>query len=114
MALWFQKKRRKNNMENESKVFQDIHDIKNSMMVLKGQVSLIHSALIGNELAQDKGLVGRIVEVESAIEKIDQHISKLEKDQQQKSIYVKIIWGAVGVVGGAIVTLILRALISKI
>jgi hypothetical protein len=96
-------------------VKQDIHSIKNdvkfdmglireNLTTLNSRVQLVYNAITGNDLTKDGGMVQDIRELRELCRRQGERIETLEKKEVAKSLYVKILWLALG----AIVTLILK------
>lgn len=68
----------------------------------------IHYALLGNAIAQDGGLVQRIKDLEENQQDMEEELDEIAKKLNSFSVTQKILWGAIGGVGMAIVTLILQ------
>src|SRR5690348_13094627 len=74
----------------------DIHTIKNALTTLGLKVELVYAALTGNEISKDEGLVGEIKQQKIRINKIEERVENLEKNENKRQIYVTIIWAAIG------------------
>lgn len=69
-----------------------------SVEKISSDVSLIKSAIIGNSLTDDKGLVGEVNELKVEIELLKKGIVVLEKEaieNKQVILQLKFVWAAV-------------------
>ena len=80
--------------------------MKVDVVEIKTDITLIKTALVGNDLTQDGGLVKRMYENESRVDKMDIRIGVLERNDEKKGIYIKILWTVAGAVAGALVVAI--------
>lgn len=71
------------------------------MAHMRKQLNEVHTALVGNQISQDGGLVKRMTVME------DRQI-KMEKKQTVLGVHFKILWGAAGAVVMAIYSLIIK------
>lgn len=62
---------------------------------MRQQLKDVHSALIGNPVTQDGGMVGRLGKVETRLEKVEKVGAKL-------GWHFKVLWTAVGFVGAGL------------
>lgn len=77
----------------------DIKEIKEQFSDMREKVDKMYYALIGNELAQDGGLVQRIKDNEIEVVKMQKQIDALVKRHDRNALYLKIIWTMVGTIG---------------
>lgn len=96
--------------EEEKKRFismeRDIHSIKQGL-------EEISTALLGNRLTKDGGLVRRIDELEINDEKIESKIEELERKTARMEIYQKIMWTCTGGATVLLVKFILEIIFKK-
>ncbi len=76
-------------------IIQDVHDIKNTLTKLGVRLEIVYNCLVGNEILKDGGLVAELGELMVQFVKVLNRIDDIEKKERQRSLYVKIIWGAV-------------------
>lgn len=77
-------------------IVEDIHLIKNSLTKLETRLFNLHTALAGNEISKDGGLIGRIIESEKELALLTVRVETVEKKESQRRLYIRIIYGAVG------------------
>ena len=80
--------------------------MKVDVVEIRSDITSIKTALIGSEIGQDGGLVKRMYENESRVDKMDIRIGVLERNDEKKGIYIKILWTVAGAVAGALVVAI--------
>ena len=76
--------------------------MKQDVVEIRTDITLIKTAIVGNDLTQDGGLVKRMYENESRVDKMDIRIGVLERNDEKKGIYIKILWTAAGAAFGAL------------
>ena len=81
--------------------------MKVDVVEIRTDITLIKTALVGNDLTQDGGLVKRMYENESRVDKMDIRIGVLERNDEKKGIYIKILWTAAGAVAGGLMVAII-------
>jgi hypothetical protein len=84
---------------------QTIQLLQTDMKDMKGKVDKMYFALMGNELARDGGLVGRIEKVEATVE-------KLEKAALKFAIHQRIMWSCLGAAAGIVFTYIVQTILK--
>lgn len=72
------------------------------MKDMKGKVDKMFYALMGNEIAKDGGLVGRIEHLEEAFEKLEGVVQKQAERNIKLEVYQRIMWTAIGGVAMAV------------
>lgn len=82
----------------------DINLIKNNLSTFGLKLSLVYDALVGNEIAKDGGLVEEIKKMKEFNRSLSSRVSKVERDQTRKQLYINIIYGAVGVIITLLIT----------
>jgi hypothetical protein len=88
----------------------DIREIRMNVDELKKTLNEVHSALVGNDLAKDGGLVQRIVNSEQEVLKLSDRLTEVEKQNTKAGVYLRIIWGLSGCVASAILIAIINHL----
>lgn len=78
------------------------------MAEVKAQVKEIYTALCGDPISKDGGLVRRIDNIEMKQEMQDAKLSKAARAISRVGLHVKIMWGAGGAVIMAIYSLIIK------
>ncbi len=81
-----------------------------SVEEIKTDISVIKSALIGNELSGDKGLIGRVSTLQLEIERLEKDIKELQNEKTTNSVYIKQLTWVVGAIGSAAIGLIIKML----
>jgi len=76
---------------------------------MKTQVNEMYTALIGNGITKDGGLVKRIDDIEQRQELMDKRQEKIDSKQTVINTYIKLLWGA----AAAIVTSIYFSITKK-
>ena len=98
---------------------EQIEEIRKELQKVQTKMDDIHSALIGNPITKDGGLVYRVIEGEVQIERLNDRINEveekqnnrmieLEKDKAKQGIYIGIIWAC----GGGLVSTIAISIIN--
>lgn len=89
-------------MESGEQEKIDIHDIKNTLTRLSVRLEIVYNCLVGNEISKDGGIVADIFSLKSELVLVVKRVESMERNDKQRSVYVKIIWA----VAAAVVTLI--------
>jgi small-conductance mechanosensitive channel len=90
-------------MEREiNELTGSVSQLKETVNGVKDKLNNLISALLGNDITQDGGLVRRVINTEITIKAQDSKMDKLEKKLDTANIYVRIMWVCVGAVGSAI------------
>ena len=79
-----------------------------SVEEIKTDISVIKSALIGNELSNDKGLVGDIVVVKAEIELLKSEVKQLTEEKIKNTIYIRLITWLSTIIGAGVIGFVLR------
>ena len=99
--------------DNENKILMnDVHAIKQEVTNLGLKVDKMYMALMGSDITNDGGLVGRIQILETESEALSKKIEEINAKSAKSDLHIKIIWGLVGAFGSGIFTYVL-ALLSK-
>lgn len=75
---------------------------------MKLQVDKMYTALIGNEITQDGGLVGQIKNIDHRQNKLDERMGKMEKTIIKMAVYIKLFWASIGSTATAVFSLIIK------
>lgn len=78
----------------------DFKDMKEDFKGMQGDITEIKSALIGNEISGDKGMVGKV-------DRMDLELKVLTEDRIRNSIYIKQLSRVTKVLGGLLTGVIL-------
>lgn len=95
--------------EHRKQVDQDIHDIKNKIASALPKIDLMYSALVGNKIANDGGLFGRMTSLEKRVTTVEDEVEAIKGIKSKQQVYINIIWIAVG----SLVTLIISHFLNK-
>ena len=79
-----------------------------SVEEIKTDISVIRTALVGNELSNDKGLVGDIVVVKAEIELLKAEVKQLTEEKIKNSIYIRLITWLSTIIGAGVIGLVLK------
>ena len=78
------------------------------MEEIRTDISVIKTALIGNELSNDKGLVGGLVVVKAEIELLKAEVKQLTEDKIKNSIYIRLITWLSAIIGTGVIGFVLK------
>ena len=87
---------------------QRFEKMEQSVEEIKTDISVIKTALIGNELSNDKGLVGDIVVVKAEIELLKAEVKQLTEDKIKNSIYIRLITWLSAIIGTGVIGFALK------
>ena len=87
--------------------------VEKSVEDIKTDVSVIKSALLGNELSGDRGLVGQITVLKAELELLKQEVTELTEEKIKNSILIKIITWLSVVIGTGVIGFVLREVFPK-
>jgi hypothetical protein len=87
---------------------QRFEKMEQSVEEIKTDISVIKTALIGNELSNDKGLVGDIVVVKAEIELLKAEVKQLTEDKIKNSIYIRLITWLSAIIGTGVIGFVLK------
>jgi hypothetical protein len=79
-----------------------------SVEEIKQDISVIKSALVGNELTKDSGLIGRVTTLQAEIEFLKNDLKVLQDERTRNSVYIK----QLSFVTGVLVTAFLAGVIK--
>jgi archaellum component FlaD/FlaE len=82
--------------------------MESSVDQIQADVSTIKSALLGNVMSGDKGLVGQIDTLKAEHSIMKAEIKALSEDRVKNTVYVKIITWLLAVIGVGVVSLIVN------
>ena len=89
---------------------QRFEKMEQSVEEIKTDISVIKTALIGNELSNDKGLVGGLVVVKAEIELLKAEVKQLTEDKIKNSIYIRLITWLSAIIGTGVIGFVLKYL----
>ena len=75
---------------------------------LQKKLDDVHSALIGNSITQDGGLVFRVVKLEVEMKLAFEQIAEEKMKVKEQALFTKIIWA----IGGVVLTAIIAGIIA--
>ena len=81
-----------------------------SVEEIKQDISVIKSALVGNELTKDSGLIGRVTTLQAEIDFLKSDLKVLQDDRTRNAVYIK----QLSFVTGGLVTALIGGLIKII
>ncbi len=84
---------------------QHQQELKKDLNILTNDVKEIKDAIIGNVLSEDKGMVGKLKEMEKELE-------DLKKYRIENGVYMKIIVGIGAIIGTVFITMVAKGLIQ--
>ena len=87
---------------------QRFEKMEQSVEEIRTDISVIKTALIGNELSNDKGLVGDIVVVKAEIELLKAEVKQLTEDKIKNSIYIRLITWLSAIIGTGVIGFVLK------
>ena len=89
---------------------QRFEKMEQSVEEIRTDISVIKTALIGNELSNDKGLVGGLVVVKAEIELLKAEVKQLTEDKIKNSIYIRLITWLSAIIGTGVIGFVLKYL----
>ena len=81
-----------------------------SVEEIKQDISVIKSALVGNELTKDSGLIGKVTTLQAEIDFLKSDLKVLQDDRTRNAVYIK----QLSFVTGGLVTTLIGGLIKII
>lgn len=81
-----------------------------SVEEIKQDISVIKSALVGNELTKDSGLIGNVAKLQAEIDFLKSDLKVLQDDRTRNAVYIK----QLSFVTGGLVTTFIGGLIKII
>ena len=79
-----------------------------SVEEIKTDISVIRTALVGNELSNDKGLVGDILVLKAEQELLKAEVKQLTEEKIKNSIYIRLITWLSTIIGAGVIGLVLK------
>lgn len=79
-----------------------------SVEIIQQDISAIKSALLGNPLSGDKGLVGQVLVLKAEIELLKDEVSLLREKDIKNNVYVKILTWLGVIVAGSVITFLVN------
>ena len=79
-----------------------------SVEEIKQDISVIKSALVGNELTKDSGLIGNVAKLQAEIDFLKSDLKVLQDERTRNSVYIK----QLSFVTGVLVTAFIVGLIK--
>lgn len=78
-----------------------------SVEEIKTDISVIKSALVGNELSGERGVVGQVTALKTEVDLLKADIKTLQEEKTRNSVYIKQMSFVIGItvtvfIGGAI------------
>lgn len=80
---------------------------------IKEKVDKLFTALMGSEVTEDGGLVGRVKELEQENHSLHEKITQIENANTKSELYIKIIWALCGTIGSGIFFYVLNLIFKK-
>jgi hypothetical protein len=84
------------------------HITPEDFIVMKMQVTEMYTALIGNNISKDGGLVGQIKNIDHRQDRLDERMGKMEKTIIKMAVYIKLFWASIGSTATAVFSLIIK------
>ena len=81
-----------------------------SVEEIKQDISVIKSALVGNELTKDSGLIGKVTTLQAEIDFLKSDLKVLQDDRTRNAVYIK----QLSFVTGGLVTALIGGIIKLI
>lgn len=78
------------------------------LTTLKRQVNEMYTALVGNGITKDGGLVEQVRAINVRQKEQDERLKKFETALVKLAIYMKLVWASAGSVATAIFSLIIK------
>src|SRR5690606_15944824 len=79
-----------------------------SVEIIQQDISAIKSALLGNPLSGDKGLVGQVTILKAEIELLKDEVNLLREKDIKNNVYVKILTWLGVIVAGSVITFLVN------
>lgn len=92
---------------------KDIDELRKGIESVSQKVDQVHSALVGNDLSDDGGMVKRLKNCEDDVETLRNKIGTIEDGMIKSELYLKIIWALGGMVAASLFTYIVKIVIVK-
>lgn len=88
----------------------DMTAFKTDMHEMKGKVDKMFTAIIGNELLKDGGLVGQFNRMEIRLDKLETRVDELDETVVKFGLYQKLIWAGIGVTATGILSYLIQVI----
>lgn len=103
---------------------KDLELLENEIRTMKGLLSEVHQAIIGNPLTKDGGIAMRLFQTEAAVERLEENLMNAErrlesrtieneKKQIKYALQTKVLWGVLGTTAGLILAYIFQLIVLK-
>ena len=79
-----------------------------SVEEIRTDISVIKTALVGNELSNDKGLVGDILVLKAEQELLKAEVKQLTEEKIKNSIYIRLITWLSAIIGTGVIGFVLK------
>ena len=87
---------------------QRFEKMEQSVEEIRTDISVIKTALIGNELSNDKGLVGDILVLKAEQELLKAEVKQLTEEKIKNSIYIRLITWLSAIIGTGVIGFVLK------
>jgi hypothetical protein len=87
---------------------EELRTLRDDVSQIKNKVGKLFTALLGDDITKNGGLVQRLNNAESNVEELSERINNIEKKNIKVSVYVGLLWAAAGGVAMAILALIIK------
>lgn len=84
-----------------------------NITTIQNDISEIKAALLGNKISGEKGIVGKIVELEEQLEEQETKIELLLEEKTKITVYIKIITWIMAAIGTGILGFIVKQIMEK-
>ncbi|HEU4901181.1 MAG TPA: hypothetical protein VFT06_00275 [Flavisolibacter sp.] len=88
-------------------------EFKSDLHEMKGKVDLLLTAIIGNDLLKDGGLVGQFNRMEARLAKLETRVDEQDDKIIKFDLYQKLIWAGVGVTATGIIGYLIQVFFHK-
>lgn len=87
---------------------QRFEKMEQSVEEIRTDISVIKTALVGNELSNDKGLVGDILVLKAEQELLKAEVKQLTEEKIKNSIYIRLITWLSAIIGTGVIGFVLK------
>ena len=91
---------------------EDFKSLEKEVSQIKHTLGEVHTAIIGNPLTEDGGMVFRIKKAETLLAHLEEWILAAEKKQIKYNVYTIIMWAALGAVASMIFAYIVNLIFT--
>lgn len=95
----------------------EIEQMRNELRLLEKEfgeikeiLNEVHTAIIGNPLTKDGGMVARLITAEQQLEKLELRVNDAEKKQVKYNVYTRLMW----LLSGGIISIIFAYILELI